>query len=199
METNNTINAPAILAAPYSRAAVELLRGVVYDDQKETWANLVEYENELREYFKVLQLEIFKDDREGYAFLYDARKETDENDSLPTLVDTRKMSYMQTLLLVFLRKEMLQEDAKGGATKVTIKKERIIQQMQLFFPQGTNQVKERHRIEKAINAIVKLKFLKELGKDGDEYEIRKIIKARITAEELAEVEARLKTYAHVRD
>src|SRR5215207_4598848 len=53
----------------YSISAVSLLKGIVYDHQKDVWENLLQYEPEIIKYFGVLGLEVYLDKSEGYAYL----------------------------------------------------------------------------------------------------------------------------------
>jgi hypothetical protein len=50
--------------------AVTLLKGVIYRDGDERlWAALLDLQAQVRDYMKVLDLELVLDDAEGYAFL----------------------------------------------------------------------------------------------------------------------------------
>ena len=51
----------------HSLSLIALLKGVVYDHHKNVWANLVEYESDVRKYFSTIGLELWLDKSEGYA------------------------------------------------------------------------------------------------------------------------------------
>ena len=112
---------------------------------------------------------------------------------MPSLVDIRKLSYQDTLLCVLLRKKLLQND-RDGSVKVTIKLQELFDTMRLYASERSNEAAEQARIERAINNLLRYRFLHKLTED--EFEISRVLKARIGAEELGEIEARLKASAN---
>ena len=47
----------------YSLSLIALLKGIVYNHQKEVWENLLHYEPDVKKYFDPIGLELFFDKR----------------------------------------------------------------------------------------------------------------------------------------
>ena len=91
----------------YSLSLIALLKGIVYNHQKEVWENLLHYESDVKKYFIPIGLELFLDKSEGYAFLRQKELEEDEL-QLPKLAEKRQEKITTTINRVleigFLRK-----------------------------------------------------------------------------------------------
>jgi hypothetical protein len=117
---------------------VQLLKGVVYEDRHaKVWLSLLQLQAAVRDYFKVLGLELYLDEAEGYAFLKQQPLDDDNPDKItvPRLIPRRSLTFPVSLLLVMLRKRLAEEDAIGGSTRVILTREQIIDMMQLFMPE----------------------------------------------------------------
>jgi hypothetical protein len=181
---------------PYSQAIISLLKGVVYDTSEETWKELIKYETDIKKYFEVMNLNLFIDTSEGYAFLRQTESEDEEQVNIPRLIEKRQLSYPVTLLLVLLRKALLEIDATGGDTRVILEKEKIRDMLKLFLPENSNEARTMDKIDEHINKVVEYGFLRKLKNDQNQYEINRIIKARISADTLQDIEKVLKEYAN---
>ena len=83
----------------YSLSLIALLKGIVYNHQKEIWENLLQYEPDVKKYFQPIGVELFLDKSEGYAFL--KQKEWEEEDAaLPRLTEKRQLNFMVSLLCI---------------------------------------------------------------------------------------------------
>lgn len=90
---------------------IPLLKGVVYRDEKPTiWEDLLRLQGFVRDYVKVLGLELNLDESEGYAFLGSVEEE--EGADRPRLVARRQLSYPVSLVLALLRKKLAEFDAE---------------------------------------------------------------------------------------
>jgi len=165
----------------YSLALIALLKGVVYEHQKDVWNNLLSHEASVKNYFTPLGLRIYLDKSEGYAFLQQIELEEEEND-FPRLIGKRQLSSSVSLVCLLLRKYLLEKDAAGGSTRVMITKEQIIQLAKPFLKDSTNEVKQIGQIESAIGKLIDEKFLREIEGVEPQFEINRIIKAFINAE-----------------
>ncbi len=54
---------------PYAPVIIKLLQGVIYNDDKELWDNLIKYHIPIKEYFKVIGIDVLIYETEGFAFL----------------------------------------------------------------------------------------------------------------------------------
>jgi hypothetical protein len=186
-----------------SQLIVLLLKGVLYrDDDERLWANLLRLQARVREQSAVLLLDLILDEAEGYAFLK-SRSDPDESEGgprLPRLVTRRPLSYAVSLMLALLRKRMAEFDAGGGDTRLVLSRDEIAELMRVFLPEGTNETRLIDQMNTTITKVVDLGFLRRLkpaasSEQGkDHYEVRRILKAFIHAEWLADFDARLESY-----
>ena len=100
----------------YAPALIRLLRGVVYADDESTWKLIRDHEHPVRAYFETIGLTLHWSEADGYAFLRQDERETNE---LPQLVRRVPLNYSTTLLCVLLRERLLQHDA-GGVDFLTL-------------------------------------------------------------------------------
>jgi hypothetical protein len=206
-----TMDSPSRSQLP--RVLVNLFRGIVYREQSaERWRDLIGLQAVARDYVRVLGLELIIDEAEGYAFLrqLDAESAADtgvtgetatpeETETLPRLIARRQLSYQVSLLLVQLRKRLAQHDALGGDTRLVLTREQIVDMTRTFLPASTNDAKLTDQIARQIERVEELGFLRKTKEDGDSYEVRRILRAFVNADWLAELEAVYRTHAEQLD
>jgi len=181
--------------------AVTLLKGVIYRDGDERlWAALLDLQAQLRDYMKVLDLELVFDEAEGYAFLRSRPDDAETSGSSagsrpPRLIARRPLSFPVSLLLALLRKKLAEFDAGGGDTRLVLTRDEIVELVRVFLPDSSDDTRFIARIETHINKIVELGFLQRLKTAGPpSYEVRRILKAFVDAQWLAEFDDRLAAY-----
>lgn len=182
---------------------VHLLKGVLYrEDDERLWASLFRLQARVREQAAVLLLDLVLDEAEGYAFLK-SRPDPDESEGvprLPRLVARRPLSYPVSLMLALLRKRMAEFDAGGGDTRLVLSRDEMSELMRVFLPDGTNEARLIDQVDATITKVVDLGFLRRLkpaagsGPDRGNYEVRRILKAFVDAQWLADFDARLEVY-----
>lgn len=178
---------------------IPLLKGVLYQDSEgPAWNALLGLQSRVRDYVAVLGLELVLDEAEGYAFLR-SRPEADEDQpKLPRLVPRRPLSFPVSLILALLRKKLAEFDAGAGdSTRLILTREEIVELLRVFLPEGSNEAKLMDQVESHLNRIVDLGFLRRLkAHAGGEnlFEVRRILKAFVDAQWLAEFDARLGAY-----
>lgn len=173
---------------------VKLMRGVLYRDRHEAaWQDLMLFQASVIDYLRVIGLNLVVDEAEGYAFLKQA--ETDDNEAaVPRLIHRRPLSYPVSLLCVLLRKKLVEADAGGEGLRVILTRDEIVELVRVFLPEQANEAKLVDRIDAHINKVVTLGFLREMKKGSDVYEVRRIIKALVDADWLAELSEKLEEY-----
>jgi len=186
-----------------SQLMVHLLKGVLYrEDDERLWASLLHLQARVREQTAVLLLNLVLDEAEGHAFLK-SRPDPDESEGaprLPRLVIRRPLSYPVSLMLALLRKRMAEFDAGGGDTRLVLSRDEIAELLRVFLPDGTNEARLIDQVDATISKVVDLGFLRRLkpaagsGQDRGHYEVRRILKAFVDAQWLAEFDARLEVY-----
>ncbi|MCC7120493.1 MAG: DUF4194 domain-containing protein [Gammaproteobacteria bacterium] len=194
----------AVPAVPeLSALLVQLLKGVLYrEDDERQWTSLLRLQARVREQADVLLLDLFLDEAEGYAFLK-SRPDPDDAEGaprLPRLVARRPLSYPVSLMLALLRKRLAEFDASGGDTRLVLSREDIVELMRVFLPEGTNEARLIDQVDATITRITEFGFLRRLKaaasgtRDGGRYEVRRILKAFVDAQWLADFDARLAQY-----
>lgn len=182
---------------------INLLKGVLYRDGDERlWALLLNLQVRVRDYVAVLNLELVLDEAEGYAFLQSRPEPADDDTSprLPRLVARRPLSFPVSLLLALLRKKLAEFDASGSDTRLVLSRDDIVELVRVFLPDGPNEAKLIDQLESTINKVMELGFLHKLKASGGAsagtpgYEVRRILKAFVDAQWLAEFDARLAIY-----
>ncbi|MBU2736338.1 DUF4194 domain-containing protein [Acidithiobacillus caldus ATCC 51756] len=172
------------------------------EQDERQWAALLNLQARVRDYVAVLNLELVLDEAEGYAFLK-SRPEPAEDDPsprLPRLVARRPLSFPVSLLLALLRKKLAEFDAGGGDTRLVLSRDEIVELVRVFLPDGPNEAKLIDQIETTINKVVELGFLHKLKPASGSlagqanFEVRRILKAFVDAQWLAELDARLAAY-----
>lgn len=174
---------------------VALLQGVVYRDGDTTvWQALFELQARVRDYCATIGLELLFDEAEGYAYLRQ-RPPVDGEPELPRLIQRRQLSYPVSLILVLLRKRLTEFDATGGDTRLIVSRDQVADQMRLFLPDTANEARLLDRIDAHLNKIIELGFIRRLRGQDDQFEVRRILKAFVDAQWLAEFEQRLAAYS----
>ncbi|MFY9261184.1 MAG: DUF4194 domain-containing protein [Gallionella sp.] len=180
-----------------SLLVITLLKGVIYQEtDPPLWHSLLTLQARVREYVAVLALELVLDEAEGYAFLR-ARPENDEDEKLPRLMPRRPLSFPVSLLLALLRRKLAEFDASGADTRLILSRDEVVDLVRLFQPDSSNEVKLIDQIETHINKIIELGFLRKLKAPAGQiasYEVRRILKAFVDAQWLAEFDAKLAEY-----
>lgn len=201
LSTSNSSEAQADL----SSLLVILLKGVLYQDSDpKRWPQLLTLQNQVRDYVAVLGLELTLDESEGYAFLSSRRQDNNDDDLTldrddgPRLVSRRQLSFPVSLLLALLRKKLAEFDASGGETRLVLTRDSIVELIRLFLPDSSNEAKLMDKVDQHINKVIELGFLRRLKPptptSQPNFEVRRIIKAFVDAQWLAELNQKLASY-----
>ncbi|WP_211659183.1 DUF4194 domain-containing protein [Phytoactinopolyspora halophila] len=180
-----------------SVVVTQLMKGVLYRDVHESqWNQLLQLQANVRDYVGVIGLTVVVDEAEGYAYLR-SRPDLEDEDgpAIPRLIPRRALSFHVSLLLALLRKKLIEFDASGGDTKLVLTREQIVEMMRVFLPEGSNEVRLVDQIDSHIGKVVELGFLRRIKDTDGHYEVRRIIKAFVDGQWLAEFDQRLAEYA----
>lgn len=178
-----------------SPVVVALLRGVVYREQSpQLWRDLDATQGPARDYLAVLSLDLVVDESEGYAYLRQRPGAEDETDGPPRLIPRRALSFPVSLLCVFLRKRLLEQDAQSGDPRLILHRDAIAELLKTFLTAGANEAKLDDRIDRHIRDVEELGFLRRMKDDPQHYEVRRILRALVDAEWMADYERRLAAY-----
>lgn len=197
------IPADAATGHALSALIITLLKGVLYRDTDALlWNTLATLQARVRDHVAVLGLDLVHDEAEGYAFLRSRAVSEDEASlKLPRLVARRPLTFAVSLLLALLRKKLAEFDASGGDTRLVLGRDEVVELLRVFLPEGSNEARLTDQIDTHLNKIVELGFLRKLkpekthaGVQAGAFEVRRILKAFVDAQWLAEFDARLAAY-----
>jgi hypothetical protein len=185
--------------APFAPAAIKLLQGVLYDDERVAWNLLLTYQTAVQEYFARIGLQLFLNEADGFAFLRQPEVEHEDGTplGLPRLVRRDRLSYDLTLLCVLLRERLDQFDASTpDADQLLLSVDELRELMRPFVRERGNEVALIKKIDETVGRAADLGFLRRQQVAGeDQWEVRRIVKARIDADLLPEIKARMERYA----
>lgn len=179
-----------------SEVVVPLLKGVLYmEENPAQWNALLELQFRVRDYLAVLGLDLILDEAEGYAFLRSfADNEDADSPRPPRLITRRQLSFPVSLLLALLRKKLAEFDARGGDTRLILSRDQVVELIRVFLPGGSNETRLIDQVGTHLNKIADLGFVRRLRGQADMFEVRRILKAFVDAQWLAEFDQRLTDY-----
>ena len=185
-----------------SDVLIALLKGVLYSDRSpQLWRDLLNLQGGARDHLRLLGLELVIDEAEGYAYLRQSEAEDLDTSEAPRrLIPRRPLSYPVSQNLVQLSKRLAQHDAQRGETKLVLTREQIVEMLRVFLAQRSNEAKLEDQIERHVDRVVELGFLREIQEGNSALiEVRRILRAFVNADWLAELESTYRDYAqHLR-
>ena len=179
-----------------SVAVTQLMKGAVYRETHDrAWSHLLQLQPQVRDHVAVLGLQVVIDEAEGYAFLRQRPADEDDERQLPRLIPRRALSFHVSLLLALLRKKLAEFDAQGGETRLMLTRAQIAEMLRVFMPATSNEARLLDRIDEHIGKAEQLGFLRQ-AKNGEQvYEVRRILKAFVDGQWLADLDAKLAEYS----
>ena len=191
---------PAAVQYDLTAVVVPLLKGVVYrEEDTALWSALLKLQSRVRDYTAVLALDLTLDEAEGYAFLQSKSTAEDEDSpKLPRLVRRQPLTFHVSLLLALLRKKLVEFDASGGEVRLILPRDAVVELIRVFLPAGSNESRLIDNVETHLNKVIELGFVRRLKPQaaGQEpmFEVRRILKAFVDAQWLADFDQRLAAY-----
>jgi len=181
---------------PYSKSIVKLLKGTV--ESKETiWKDILTYQKEIQNYISQIGLELIIKEDDGYAFI--KQFEIDVDDNTIGLVSRRQVGFETSIVLIILRQIIEEFESNPIDFQISekfITQSELKEQISFFLPEKFNKVKFINDIEKYIKRVEDLGYIKEASTNESEkkYKIHKIIKEKITLDDLKEFKQNLQRY-----
>ncbi len=178
-------------------AIILLMREVVYREvasHETVWGTLHRQRAAVSDHFQTIGIDVVVDETEGYAYLR-AREPEDGEEQLPRLVRRRSLTYNVSLLLVLLRKRMVEFEATGGDGKLVLTRDQLIEMLRVFQTSSNNEARIVDQADRTIAQVADLGFLRELRGQPGAWEVRRILKAYVDAQTLSDFSARLVAYA----
>jgi hypothetical protein len=180
----------------WSIPAVRLLHGVVYSEEPRVWDALLRSRSALDSYFSRLGLLLVVDEPEGYAFL---RQWADDEwpdgwEALPRLMRRIPLGYGPTLLAVLLREELRRfEEEDIQNERCVVEAAPLFDQWKVFFATDKDEVRQYREYTAAYRKLEDLGFVKRFSDSPESWEIRRILKARLSVAELERLKEQLIT------
>lgn len=177
-----------------SRALVALFKNVIFKEtDQEHWEVIIANRNKIEDYVSKIGLTLIVDEIDGYSFLKQ-RTYGEGEEEIPRLVPRHMLSYPVSLLLVLLRKQLLEFDSTTGDQRLIVNRQQIVERMSLFLKDTTNEVKIIGDIDKYIERIEKMGFLRRLRGNDDSFEVQRILRSFVNAEWLNSFNELLEAY-----
>ncbi|MGL4292616.1 MAG: DUF4194 domain-containing protein [Bacteroidales bacterium] len=185
--------------APFADVVVKLLQGPLYDESKNLWNEMLIHQKQINLYLEQMGLELIVEKNDGYAFL--RQIELDESGRTIGLIRRQTLTFEQTLLCVLLREwiDEFETDITDNPSLFISHKD-FRDRIEVFFKDQSNKVKLLKELDRYIRDMVKLGFLKPTTTENEDediqlYEVRRILKSRITSDKLEEFKNKLQQYA----
>ena len=193
------VTAPAAPQYDLTAIVVPLLKSVLYrDEDTALWTALLKLRPRVSDYVAVLALDLVLDEAEGYAFLRSRASDDEDGPKLPRLVRRQPLSFQVSLLLALLRKKLAEFDASGGDTRLILSRDQVVELVRVFLPDGSNESRLIDQVETHLNKVIELGFVRRLKPSGvgqePMFEVRRILKAFVDAQWLADFDQRLEAY-----
>mgnify|MGYP001601867959 FL=1 len=176
-------------------AIIRLMRGVVYrETDEDSWTTIEHQGSQIRDHFATIGVDVVVDDTEGYAYLRSV-DDNDEDQPLPRLVMRRTLTYNVSLLLVLLRKRLVEFETSGSEGKLVLSRDQIVTMLRLFLADSTNEARVIDTVDATVRRAADLGFLRQLRGQPDHWEVRRILKAYVDAQTMSDFAAKLAEYA----
>lgn len=174
---------------------IRLMQGVVYrESDEDTWLALERSGAGVRDHFSIIGVDVVVDEAEGYAYLR-SRSAVEGEEPLPRLVRRRALTYNVSLLLVLLRKRLMEFETAGGEGRLVLSTEQIVEMLRVFQAESTNDARVVDQAERTIGKAAELGFLRQLRGQSGHWEVRRILKAYVDAQTVSDFAAKLREYA----
>ena len=164
------------------RVLVHLLLGPALDAERQTklWPVLLRDERVLRSRLHELFLELVVDHEQRVAF---TRQVVDEAADIPVLLRKAALTFVQSALVLFLRQQLTQADARGERAVVSLDEMR--EHLRDFErEQNTDRAMFERQAQGAVEKAVQLNLIRRLRGEDDRYEVSPALKLLFPAEEI---------------
>lgn len=174
------------------RVLVHLLLGPALDAERQTklWPVLLRDEQVLRSRLHELFLELVIDHEQRVAF---TRQVVDEEVDAPVLLRKSPLTFIQSALLLFLRQQLTQADARGE--RAVVSRQEMLEHLRVFEPErNADQAKFERQASGAVEKAAQLNLIRGLRAGEERYEVSPTLKLLFPAEQ---IQALTLTYAQL--
>jgi Domain of unknown function (DUF4194) len=178
------------------RLLVQMLLGPSIDARRQTklWPVLLRHESIIRSRLHELFLELVIDREQEVAF---TRQILSDELEIPVLLRRAPLTFLDSVLLLFLRQRLTQSDAQGERAVLALKE--MVEYLSVFERQGNlDRAKFDRQIDNAVEKAKRHSLLQKIRGSEDRYEVSPTLKLLFPAEEiqsLADIYTKLATTA----
>lgn len=175
------------------RVLVQLLNGPFLDGRKHSilWPILLRDEAAVRSFLSEIFLELILDRDVQVAFTRQA--DTGDMDT-PLLLRRQNLTYLESVMLLFLRRRLVEADARGE--RAVVSWEEIRESLQVYErTQNTDRAGYERRISAALEKVKKANILQKIRSSEDRYEVSPTLKLLFSPEEILELTRLYETLA----
>ncbi len=184
---------PVDLPVPHASAMIRLLQGAIFSDDANAWNLLLAHQRAVQNDFARIGLELYLNEPDGFAFVRQPEPE-DAESTLPRLTRRDRLSYHVTLLCVLLRERLEQFEASTPESdRLLVSQDELRDLLRSFLPERNDERALNKKLDETVNRVLELGFLKRSSGSSGLLEVRRIIKARIDSERLAEIKGKLES------
>ncbi len=178
----------------FSSTVVALLKGVVNNTGKDKlWTTIKEKRWAIEEYVSKIGLALVVHEDDGYAYLKQ-RNDEDEEKILPRLMQKRQVDFRTSLVLVLLRKEMIELNKLGNSERFIITQTSFYETIIPYLKETTDEVKQKKEIDLVLKKVQEMGFIKILNNKDNDIEIFQLVRGFVTAQLVEDVDVKLKEY-----
>jgi hypothetical protein len=176
-----------------SLVVIQLFKGPLYRDSHEKlWDSMLRLRARVSDYVATIGLLIEVDESDGYAYL---RSRPDDDDvAYPRLVVRHTLAYHVSLLLALLRKRMAEFDATSSEARLVLTREQIVELVRVHLPDSSDEVRSAKAVDGYLRRVEELGFVQRLRGDDDRFEVKRILRAFVDGQWLADFDRRLDEY-----
>ncbi len=171
-----------VLPVEARRALCKLLAGPSIDAmrQEALWAALQRFETTLRSLLSEMFLELVMDREAGIAFVRQA--DTGELDT-PVLLRSHPLTFIDTVLLLHLRQQLVEADAQG--VRAVVEEAALVDALSVYEKNvSTDRAGFAKRVVAAIGKMRENRVLERLRGSEERYEVTPALKLMFSAEDV---------------
>jgi hypothetical protein len=164
------------------RALVHLLRGPAIDIKRHAilWGVLLRDQVVITSRLHELFLDLVVDTQQGVGF---TRQMTSEEVDIPILLRKKNLTFLESVLVIFLRQRITQADAQDERAVVSLTD--MQEHLQVFEQtSNTDEAKFRRACAASIERMKKLNLLHKLGTAEERFEVSPTLKLLFTADDI---------------
>lgn len=181
----------------HAKAIIHLYKGVIYRENEALWDLLIGKLPAIINHFKEIGIEVYFDEVEGYAYLRESLVwDEDQKEDFPKLIEKRRLTYMDSLLCVILRKKLIENAVQTNDIKLWIDKKEITELVSAYLVFSKNDETEIiKKTDISINRLADYGFLQKHKTQDDRYEVHRILNAVVDVNFIDDILSKLQSHA----